>query len=341
MPEPIVGIEVEYPGMNSTDEKYVDRGRDTSSIQSDINRLPSDMRGRPTYDGTVGLEIVSDTMAPEDVQQWYSDVIDFVHNEYNVDYQPTGLMRGGSTAGTHVHISPLSDDQARMLYDISQEPWAKVMFCSSIAASDGTETWPVFRGGSYCRMNNFNGGRYSCVNHRGGDHYEWRLPEPMAPEHVGLMMEFIERFYYEPEDAIEFAQRLLNEADDRITAIRRAKTTGMDIDGVPVIERAAHEEDPENFFDTVAEDWSLPEIYRVDYQDETFYVFESELVGEFVANGVTFSDDSVLRAGELTEVTDENYREVRRVFENRRDGGDERRETEATHELKKIVKKDK
>lgn len=337
-----IGIEVEYPAMDRGDTLFVDRGRDTSGIQNDMGRLPSHINGRPTYDGTVGLEIVSDRLHLEDAPQWYADVIEFVENEYDARHQPSGLMFGGSTAGLHIHMSPLNDAQARRLHEISQQPWAKVLFCSSITASEGNETWPVFRGGRYCRMNQYNDNRYSCVNARGSGHYEWRMPEPMTPEHMEIVVRFLRAFEQDPDEAVEYAQQVLDDADERITAIRRAEATGMDIEGVPIIERSPHEEDPEHFFEEVQEQWALPEIYHVEYGDSAFYTFNSVMDAEWEVAGVTFSENDVIRADELEHVADETLAaEVRTVFENRRDGSSPRRETDATHELKKIVKKKK
>lgn len=337
-----VGLEVEYPAMDPDrgDEYLVDRGRQTNSLQNEIGGMPPSL-GRNTYDGTVGLEVVSDVLNVEDAANWYRDVVDYVESNYDAPFQPTGLLDSGSTAGLHIHLSSLSSDEARELYEISQTPWAKVLFCSSIAESENGVTWPVFRGGSYCRMNSdITGGRYNCVNSRGNGHYEWRMPEPVSMDHIGIIMKFLDFFHQDPSIARDYAQELLDDGDDRITAIQRAERVGMNIDGMPVVERAPSNADPDNFYSAVEEGWHLPEIYRVEYNGDDYYAFESDLAGEFEAEGVTFSHDDVLAASSLDAITDSEVREgVTNAF--RSQTSENIRETEATNELKKIMKKKK
>lgn len=332
-----IGIEVEYPGMNPSDKRYVDRGRDTNDLQSRIDHVP--LEGRAVYDGTVGLEIVSEVLELEDSPGWYASVIDYITEEWNTPYQPTGLMATGNTAGMHLHLSELSRSKAEDLYELSQTPWAKVLFCSSIANNGDETVWPVFRGGRYCNMN-FGTGHYDCVNERRGGHYEWRLPEPVDPDHFEIIAKFLRLFEQSTDMAVEYAQEVLDDADDRITAIRRAEAVGMDIDSVPVVERDAYPGDPENFFERIRNDWGYPEVYHVEYGDNNYYVFESRLEGDFEVAGVTFTPNDIVRADELTVVHDpEEHDEVRAAFERR--NANVGRETEATEELKKIVKKKK
>jgi hypothetical protein len=334
-----IGIEVEYPGMNPGDEKFMHRGRSTNDL-SDIH-WPSSIGGRAVYDGTVGLEVVSDQLQLEDAANWYKDVIEYVEEEHNTRHQPVGLM-SNNTAGLHIHLSSLSSSQAQELYRISETPWAKVLFCSSIAMEDDSATWPVFRGGSYCRMNYDSGSRYDCVNGRGGGHYEWRMPEPMVGEHMEILVKFLRLFEQSPDAAREYAQEVLDDADDRITSVRRAEAVGMDIDSVPTVERSPYSENPEaaEFYEAVEERWTAPEIYRINHDDGTYYIFESRLEGEFEVAGVTFTDRDILRADTLEAIEDAERRDdIRRAYN--RHGNDEIRETEATNELKKIVKKKK
>ena len=334
-----VGIEVEYPQMGSNDEYMVSRGRDSNNVQNQVSRMPSGL-GRPTYDGTVGLEVVSDVLNVGDAGNWYKDVIEHIEEEYNAPFQPTGLLSNGSTAGLHIHLSSLDDSEARELYEISQTPWAKVLFCSSIASGDDGVTWPVFRGGRYCQMEaNLNGSRYNCVNSRRGGHYEWRMPEPVAPEHIDIVMKFLDFFHQDPEIARDYAQELLDDTDDRITAIQPAEAVGMDISGIPAVERSAATADPADFYEAVSDGWHLPEIYRVEYDGDEYYTFETDLVGGFEAAGVSFAHDSVLYADSLDAADEDEAEEVRNAFDARR--SENNRQTEATEELKKIIKKKK
>lgn len=331
-----IGIELEYPGRNSTDEKYVTRGRDTCGLQQRYTHPPF-ISGHGTYDGTVGLEVVSDRLDLEDAANWHAEVVDYVEDEYNVEYQPVGLMENGNTAGMHIHISHLTEQQARDLYEISQTPWAKVLFCSSIANENGEAAWPVFRGGRHCRMQ-FGGSRYACINHRSSGHYEWRMPEPVDSDHVEIIARFLRLFEQEADLAIEYAQEVLDDGDDRITSIKRAESTGMDIEDIPSISREPVS-DSEEFFQTMIDSWALPEIYQVELGGEHFYRFESEMDAELEVEGIEFETNDVLHADTLEVANQELAEDVSRAFQRRHN--ESSRETDATKELKKIVKKKK
>jgi len=297
-----IGLEVEYP-IAKPGNKMRGRGLSSSDLQS-RHSMPPRIAGSSTYDGTVGLEIVSNTMPIGDAPAWYASVINHVEDDYGEQFEPTGLMDGGSTAGLHVHLSQLSRDQARELYDISQEPWAKVLFCSSIASDGDDVSWPVFRGGRYCRMD-FGRNHYDCVNERGNGHYEWRMPEPMQRSHLEVLVRFLTLFEEDTELAREYAQELLDDGDDRITSIRRAENVGMDLDGIPEVYRAPADSDPENFYETVSDSWMHPEIYTVEMDGDRFYAFDTELEGaDFNVAGVRFHADSVLYADSLNAVDD-------------------------------------
>lgn len=342
-----IGIEVEWPRMNPNhDELYVNRGRRSRDLQSNVpSRLNAVPNARNDWDGTVGLEIVTDPpLSLDEIGNWYRDVLDHIRYEYATDYQPCGLLTNGSTAGLHVHLSPFTRTQAQTLFEMSQTPWMKVLFCSSIAREDDDVTWPVFRGGRYCAMDIGSDGpgrnHYQCLNYRGNDHWEWRLPEPMVPENLDLMVEFLRAFEQSPDAAREYAEGVLEDADDRLTSLRRAESVGMDIEDVPIVRREQPECDPEQFFATVESEWYYPEIYAMEYNDTTFYLFESRLQGTFEVEGVEFSPSDVLYADSLNPVDDSSTRaEVNRAY-NRR-GSEGMRETEATEELKKLVKKKK
>lgn len=332
-----VGIEVEYPKVGDG-EYMVTRGNGTSSLQSQMPPLPNSMDARREYDGTVGLEIVSGVLHLEDAKNWYADVLDYVGGEHGVYYQPSGLMNNGSTAGMHLHLSELSREKAEDLYEISRTPWAKVLFCSSVAMSDDSAVLPVFRGGQYCQMN-LGREHYDCVNNRGSGRYEWRLPEPVTVEHWEILAKFLTIFENSTEKAIEYAQEVLDDGDDRITSIQRAEAIGMDLDDAGRVMNEQYGGDPENFYEEVSSSWAAPEIYHVEYDDEHFYTFETNLdVDEFAISNVEFNPNEIFWAESLDPVQDDEYaEEVQRVAERVRRNNT--RETEATDELKKIVKK--
>lgn len=337
-----LGVEIEYPKVDDG-ERLVNRGGSTSSLQTHLNTVDAP-DARPVYDATVGLEIVSEPLPPEDVPSWYAGVVNTIEENHKREYQPVGLMRGGNTAGTHVHVSPLTQDEAVELAELSSEPWLQVLFCSSIAknADSGEITWPVFRGGRYCQLHYADGSRgddhYAVVNRCGHDHYEWRLPEPMVKEHVEILVNFLALFKQDTELAIEYAQEKLDDGDDRITSVRRAEAIGMDLDAMPDVRREPSPNDPENFYEAVATNWMLPEIQTVELHGNEYYAFDTRLTGEFEVEGVRFNSDDILHADSLEPVTDSELRQnVQSAF--RRGNGDARRETQATDELKKIIKK--
>lgn len=336
-----IGIEIEYPAV-ADGEKYVHRGDSTNGLQTEAH-LPSHIGGSCVYDATVGAEFVSDPLALEDAESWYRDVIEFVEAEYNTEYQPVGLMRGGNTAGTHIHISDLTEEQARELAELSDEPWMQILFCSSIANDDSDGlTWPVFRGGRYCQMEYNPSEHYAVVNHRGHGHYEWRLPEPMAPDHIDILTTFLRAFEQSTDAAIEYAQEVLDNGDDRITSIKRAEKVGMDIENVPTVERRQDPNDPENFYERVVNAWHLPEIRRVEHQDTGFYILESSNYddGTFMFDGIPVPANGILYADSLEPVEDDVLRQEVNSILNR-GSGQSRRETEATNQLKEIIKKKK
>lgn len=103
------------------------------------------------------------------------------------------------------------------------EPTAEGEVCLfPVSRSDGK------RGTNYCE-DSFDKWHHSCVNkHRKGGvgHYEWRLPEPMGPDHFELLVEFIIRFLDNENRAVEWAENIVREGDDRLTSVKRAKSIG-------------------------------------------------------------------------------------------------------------------
>lgn len=342
-----LGIELEWPLMEHG-KPMVSRGYNSDNLRTSMGPLPSSLDANKVYDGTVGLEIVSSPIDVADADDWYYEVVEYVKDEYNAGFQPTGLLANGSTAGAHVHISPLTESQAQRLADLSQEPWMKVLFCTSIALDeDETATWPVFRGGDYCRPgyvghhNSRDESHYRCVNRRADTHYEWRMPEPMEPENVTILARFLSLFEQSEELAIEYAQELLDSGDDRITSVKRAEKIGMDIEDVPQVEREPVPETAD-FFGTVREGLMYPEIHTVQHDGDFFYVLDSQhsyVTGVEVGNEeVRFSANDVLYADTLEQADDDIGDEVMRMY-NRVENTF--RETEATKTLKQIVKEKK
>lgn len=342
-----VGLEVEYPKAPSWgSDRFKKRSKKSSDLHSRMRSASIPRRfGNTTRDGTVGLEQTSEVLDIEDAADWYADVIEFIEEEWNTPYGYTSLLSGGSTAGLHIHISPLSDEQARSLYDISTTPWAQALFCSAIVSDDAGDDWTVFRNNRYAQMN-FDSGRYSAVHRVRNDHWEWRMPEPMTAGNMEIVARFLTLLEQDPDEATRYAQERLDAADDRITSLRRAEVIGIDVEDIPDVRARPYDDDPD-FFRELSDEWAAPEIYYVevpggDFDADEYFVTESQMAGEVStlgyevdANGVYYGDSDSLTPVEDPEIE----RRVRAALERYRSGSIS--QSEATDEVKKALKKKK
>jgi hypothetical protein len=325
-----IGPEIEYPASPEPRTTFEAGGRNVRRAREwareHFGNANTSIAGVETTfgtDGTVGAEIRPNTgngILYRNVDEWYDELIDVMERDFGEALEPVGRMGdGGSTAGYHLHLSPLDEDTARTLWEWSQEPWMQVFVCSTLVGPDRNNTTAaVYRGehSGYCRLNDFDSGRYNAVHRvgRGSDHYEWRLPEPMLPDHFALVMEFLQRLYFDGADeARSFAQELVANADERITAFRRAREIGiverlgsdnpirLTMTRTPSLENA-------EFFQRVRSAASAPYIYRARRHDEEFYVFVSPSGVEYTddSSGVHVEHETVLRTDGLDEVTDDD-----------------------------------
>lgn len=325
-----IGLEIEYP--REAGDRWANRGRSSNDLCNHVRDRSWPLSGRPTYDGTVGLEVVSEILDVEEAAQWYNGVLDYIRDEYGERYAPCGILRNGNTAGLHMHLSPLRHDEARKLFEWSQEPWMQLFVCTSVAENEAP-TYRVFRS-NYCNMS-FNSGRYDCMNNRGGDHWEWRLPEPMGRDHIEVVMDFLKLFSEDPETAKEFALEQLEE-NDRITSIRRAQTIGEEVLQPVSVIREAHPS-TQSFYEEVYGSDSMPYIHRVDLDDTSYYAFHSTLDDTFSVRGVRFDRDTVLDANTLRPVRDPSLQtQVENAIENWQETS---QNPETTQYLKEILKK--
>jgi hypothetical protein len=333
-----VGVEMEYPKLASEATHLVSRGRKTRSECRDLQDAgwsPPD--GRLAWDGTVGIEAVSDPMRPSSASEWYREVMSQLEAE-NILYEPTGLINA-STAGTHIHISKLSRGQARTLAQWSHEEWLQVFVGSSVVGGS-SEDHRVFRGGDYCRMtDSITGSRYNVVNERSriNGHYEWRMPEPMLPDHFEVVMEFVDRFVDDPKDARSFAKSVLDdESSDVLTAVQRADAVGI---GNPTEVKVLREPHPttEGFYTAVRTASDMPYIKKVVIEGDAYYAFEGSADPPFDAQGVAFDTNTVFDATTLDRVFGQARARVLDVLDN----GDEANTTPATELLKEVAAKKK
>jgi len=350
-----VGVEVEFPELDDDKESLTSPGVQSNEFQSkaDSYGWPSSW-GEMHYDGTVGAEIVNpEPLELVDAHSFFAETIEIAEEEFGAIYEPTGMLKGGSTAGLHIHLSSLTDTQAKKLAEFSKQPWMQVFACTAVAET-GSPDMPVFRGERYCNLvDDLHGSRYNVVNARGGGHYEWRLPEPMTPTHFNHICTFLRIFEDDPEQAKEYVMHVLQSKEDDVTSIARAKKIGVptDFDNIPLVSRSQHPQ-TESFYNDISRGSGTPHIYRVTYEGQEFYAFDTEnedieqrtyRVGGVGYQPVEFGVDSVFYADDLSEADDEDITDpILSAVENRAEyqSHGDRNETEATKTLKKVLDKD-
>lgn len=335
-----VGTEVEYPQVQSSYEVTTLSRRAAgshglrSTVRSDYGGSGGWPDGNIGSDPTAGIELRSDPMSTDDLRDWYRMSIAEL-SKYS-PHEPCGVSVSGdraSTIGLHLHFSgdmfEGSDGRRKgeALYELSQEPWFKLFACSSIADDPGSKTYQVFRS-SYCSMNYTDHSSNSVVNRVNDDHFEWRLLEPVTPDHFDLVLDFFEIFADEGiDEARDFARGLVDDFDHRLTAVKRAhalgiedmlderrgssETTQEDFDivrGTPANRRLDNPE-AQGFYNEVYNASNAPYIYVVEDQasGDNYIAMYSENYSEsdnpFEFNGVQFQFDDVLDARDLSDVT--------------------------------------
>lgn len=343
MPDIQLGIELEYPRAQSEATKMTKAGVNSNSLHStvsdDSSYLPR--HSRVTRDGTVGLELVtSGPIEPETAKRWYRDSVRALEDDYGTPFAPTSMMDDRTSAGLHTHISPLTGEEAQTLYEWSNEPWMQVFVCTGVAEQEAPN-YRVFRDTGYCRFNSFNHGRYSAINQRGGNHYEWRLVEPMLPSHYEKVITFLEKFKRDREDARTYVLDLLEDPDEEITAIERAKEIGVNLDmDVGRVTRSPHSA-TEEWFNRIRNGDGMPYIYRVSIPDMgDYYLFRSGKTDWFEVEDVEFRRTTILDASDLSRVYDPTVTEqVRQTYRDHQAQQQEGHKTPATDKLKEIYKK--
>lgn len=343
-----VGPEIEFP-IADGGEYLVDKGAHSRPFLDDMGGVWNGP-GHFGSDPTVGVEINPRTpIHIEDAPGFYRGVLEEAE-ACGWIHQPSGVIDrngGNSTAGLHIHISELTRREANELRELSQDPLTQVFVCSSVTRDD----LRVFRGGSYCQMDNgINDGHHSVVNEvssRDG-HYEWRLPEPMTPENFDLTVNMLQILKAQgAEAAYNFMQSVLDRHPDAVTSVKRAERIGGLGSDVYVSRTKYHPSG--SFFDDVVRANSMPYIYRVTIEGEEYYAFETQNddyhdksweLGGFKYPPVEVTTDTVLDADALHEVTGDRADEVRTVVRDRDEYSEHNtNETPATDVLKETVKK--
>jgi hypothetical protein len=279
MTDPQFGIEFEVPlvetGTFLESRGYSSRGLYDALQQAGWRHHPPADAGLD-LDPTVGAEIVSDPLPPRDASHWYSEMWDAV-KEMGYDAQPCGQLADGPTAGLHIHMSSFGAETMDWLHGQSSEGWLQAFACSSVCERHGG----VFRGESYCDLSSHpTRQRYKAVNQRSArrGHYEWRLPEPALPSHVGKLTKFLDTLHGgNTREAKEYAISQMRKNPDSITAVRRHK----EVHGTNCLIRQVTTEPrvgKTGWFESVRDDsrWYDPQIVEL-YDGPTLYAVGSPL----------------------------------------------------------------
>lgn len=231
-----IGIELEYPVAEIEGDVPVSNPQSSQELNNLYNgsysggdEVPagSAPNGVMTSDH-VGAEIVSDVLDlhTTEPEVWYTETIKTAEAD---GYPFAANGRGGTSFGLHMHVSSLTSDQRDALYEMACEPWMRLFVCSSMSENSAD---PWRHGG--VTSNHFGSGRSngqsSMLNDYSGrgqaadnsGHYEWRLPEPMLPGNLAMVMHFLRLISLgDYEEARSYAKGRVEEADRRLTSVQQ------------------------------------------------------------------------------------------------------------------------
>lgn len=222
-----IGIEFEYPtGENAP----IGEANESQELRDLIGHpepwvLNANEREIPTGTMTsdhVGAEITSDILDLHTTQPevWYYRTI---QKAESLGFPFAAKGWGETIFGLHMHLSPLNEDKAHKLGMMCREPWSRAFFCTSVTA---TSADPWRHGGvSHASVNPDSTTSYTSLSPRSygeRDHYEFRLPEPMLPNHFGMVMHFLRLLDVEGFGAArDYAYEKVHSRDPMLTAVQQ------------------------------------------------------------------------------------------------------------------------
>lgn len=229
-----IGFELEYPATNGA-PPAAPADANSRGLSGEYQgtwpaeSVPPEARGACGTDHC-GAEIRSGVMDLHSGQPeaWYEDSIR-LGEEAGYRFAATGV--GRSCFGLHTHLSPLNQDRVEVIHEATREnEWPRVFFCSSVHANS-LDPWRHYRSSS--PRSPFRGPRsYGETND--DHHYEFRLQEPVLPEHFGLVCDFWRKVETDgPELALDWARELVHDRDERLTAIVQYRQLETENDNWP------------------------------------------------------------------------------------------------------------
>lgn len=226
-----IGIELEYPLLSERADLPAPAALASSSgaVRSHFGRgngwltaSPDDYNGYVGSDH-VGAEITSGILELHEgePERWYNESI---QNVEDAGYEFAASGYGSTTFGLHMHMSELSEDAVEYIDAMCESEWARVFCCASVS-ENSLDPWR--HGGVRDPANSFRA-------RRGSGHYEWRLPEPMLPDHFSMVMEFLRTMAHgEYEAAEEYAREAVMQKDSRLTPIQQYEILDSELDDFP------------------------------------------------------------------------------------------------------------
>jgi len=235
-----IGIELEYPIANDAGRAPATTGLSSSQLRDEWRneegrdwKLPGFGPSAGSMDSDhVGAEITSGILDlhSDQPERWYNESI---RQAQNFGYPFAACGQGDTNFGCHYHLSELPEEGAETINDItSNTDWGRVFFCGSVTEHT-LDPWR--HGGAHGMPTNSCYSRPSRAGY--GDHYEFRLPEPVHPEHFGLIMDFLRMIARREYDrAYDFAYETVMSCDERLTPVKQYNAYDERLDDWPTEE---------------------------------------------------------------------------------------------------------